>query len=177
MVEKKKIVKTGKKKLVKSGDKLTVSNKLNGRIYSLLVVCIIIILYVSGIIHYLNTLKNCSCFQDKNSKNYSNLTYLIVIESIILALHILVTIVLVGGLYAINSGAVGGANIDKTPFIISIIISLIIYGFFFFYVYKLSENVSVDCPCTQSKLRYLLYIQAIFLLGGMGMSIFNVIKL
>ena len=38
-------------------------------IYGLLIFYIIMIIYVSAIIYYMNTLKNCSCYQDENKTN------------------------------------------------------------------------------------------------------------
>jgi hypothetical protein len=137
--------------------------------FGLLLYGIIGIAYISFIINYLNTLKSCSCYQKENQLNYSNITYLIIIESFALAIFILLTISIIYMIIILNKGQKGGNKNKsyKTGFYIGYLISLIIYGYFIYYVYKLSENVNEECECTKSWMRYLLYIQAIFILIGL----------
>jgi len=139
--------------------------------YTILVVYIISIAYISGIIHYLNKLQACACYNDKNETNYSNLTYLVILESIILTIFILQTIGIIISIFAINNLKKGGAGKDnmKSYLIVSLIINLAITIYFVYNVYKLSENVDPQCDCTKNWLRYLLYIQTfIMALGIIG---------
>ena len=145
---------------ISNGKKLA-SNVL----YIMLVINIIIVLYIGGIISYLIKLNNCDCYKIKNEENYANLTYLLIIEFLILTFNIIITISLVSAISMLNSFS-GGAKKSKIngSYYISLLIYLLIYGFFIFYTYKLSQNVDPKCECTQSWLRYLLYIQAFVML-------------
>lgn len=149
-------------------------------LFGVLAFYVIYILYVGSIIFYLNKLKDCPCFQYKNETNYTNLTYLIIIESILLAFSIIITLVVIGLISATYSLKSGGAKGFINYVFIGLILQILIYGYFIYYVYKLYENVDKDCECTQSWLRYLLYIQSGFmLLAVLGhiISIFNLMSL
>lgn len=149
---------------------------LKGMVYIILIVNIIIIIYISSIIYYLNKLKECQCFLDKNKSNYSNINYLIVIESILLAFQIIVFISIVYVIYMINNAKIGGGKDIMITAYITFSILFLIYGFFVYYVFKLSENISDDCSCSKSWLRYLLYIQTFFIilsLVGNGYTLLN----
>ena len=130
-------------------------------IYIALVVIIIGIIYISSIIYYLNSLTKCDCFKQSNT---GNLTYLIGIESVILALHIIYAIILCLSLNFVNKMSKKGGSVDKTVLYITFLICLLIYGFFIFYVYKLYENIDPNCECTENWIRYLLYMQAFYML-------------
>jgi hypothetical protein len=151
------------------------SKKINQVIIILLIWCIIVISYISSIIYYLNSLKDCSCYKMVNKTNFSNLTYLIIIESIILSLHVILAISCL--ILLIGSKLQNGGN-KSTNFILylSAIISLIIYGFFFYYVYKLHENIDEKCDCSKSKLRYLLYIQCFAMIITLVINYYNLIR-
>lgn len=149
-------------------------------LFGVLAIYTIYILYIGSIIFYLNKLKDCPCFQYKNETNYTNLTYLIVIESILLALSIIITLVVLGLISATYTLKSGGAKGFMNYVFISLVLQILIYGYFIYYVYKLYENVDEDCECTQSWLRYLLYIQTgfmILIIFGHIMSILNLISL
>jgi hypothetical protein len=149
-------------------------------LFGVLIFYVIYILYIGSIIFYLNKLKDCPCFQYKNETNYTNLTYLIIIESILLAFSIIITFVIIGLISATYSLKSGGAKGFINYVFIGLILQILIYGYFIYYVYKLYENVDKDCECTQSWLRYLLYIQTGFmLLAVLGhiVSIFNLMSL
>lgn len=135
-----------------------------GVIYTTLIINIIFIIYISYIIYYLNKLKDCQCFLDKNKSNYSNINYLIIIESIILAFQIIVFLSIVYVIYMINNSKIGGGIQKMISGYIIFLILFLICGFFIYYVFKLSENISDDCSCSKSWLRYLLYIQTFFIL-------------
>lgn len=135
-------------------------------IYVMLIINLIVIAYISGIIHYLNKLQSCDCYKDKNDENYSNLTYMVIIEAIILTLYIISTLVIIISLFAIKDIKQSGAGKKgmTTYLIVTLILNLIITGYFVYNVYKLSENIDPACDCTKDWLRYLLYIQA-FVMG------------
>ena len=152
-------------------------------IYVSLAFLIINIIYISSIIYYLNNLKECACYEVKNKINYSNITYLIVIESILLIINIIGFIGMIGLLSNLSSlqNLAKGMNVNKLSnkinksspgmhiYSIILFVYVIVYGYFIYYTYKLHENVDDNCKCTQSWLRYLLYIQAI----GMAIGIVN----
>ena len=146
-------------------------------LYSILITNIIVIIYVISIIYYLNNLKVCSCFNDKNKNNYSNINYLIVIECIILAMQFIVLMSVTYMIYILNKYKNGGNKENKMIMVISILILFLIYGYFVYYVFKLSKNISDECECSKSWLRYLLYIQTFFIilnLVGYGIALFNI---
>ena len=124
-------------------------HSINPLLYSILGVTLISIAYVSAIIYYLNSLKSCKCFQEKNKNNYSNLTFLIIIESIILTMNIILAL---GTIY------------------------LGIYGYFIYNVYKIYENIDPNCDCTENWLRYLLYIQAVLMLVNVLLIVAKVVS-
>lgn len=152
-------------------------------IYGLLVFYILAISYVSGIIYYLNTLKDCECYKEENKTNYSNITYLIVIESFILTMFIIGLISSFFLIYYINTvkniPIIGGKKTSLYTFLIILLLfSLIGCGiqiYFIYNVYKLSKNVNNECICTKNWLRYLLYIQTIIITFGLLMSVFYTI--
>lgn len=158
----------------------TIMSGFKTPIYGLLVYYLIVIIYISSIIHYLVNLRNCECYKDKNSKNYSNLTYLIVIESILLALSIIAVVGLIPLIVLINKGSQsGGAGLFdylREGQLLFILFYLVIYGLFLFYVFRLYENVNINCHCTQSWLRYLLYIQTVMIFIGVIMNILAFFK-
>jgi hypothetical protein len=153
-------------------------------IYGFLIFYILAISYISGIIYYLNTLKDCSCYKEENKTNYSNITYLIVIESFILTMFIIGLIGSIFIIYYMNNVKnipimTGGKQSSLYTFLIILLLfSLIGCGiqiYFIYNVYKLSENVNNECICTKSWLRYLLYIQTIIITFGLLMSVFYTI--
>ena len=136
-------------------------------IYMVLGFNLIVILYISSIIYYLNKLQVCSCYNEINENNSSNLTYLVVIEAIILTITIISTIVILVTIYTIrNIKQKGGRQQLGLLAIVFLIINLGITIYFVYNVYKLSQNVKPDCECTKSWLRYLLYIQSVFMIIG-----------
>jgi hypothetical protein len=167
-----------KKKVSLKNNKLSLNKNSveflkSGQIYTLLATSIILVIYTSSMIYYLNKLKDCECYKLKNKNNYSNLSYLITIEAIILAVNLLTAIMCIFVISMTSGIKSGGAKDDIIPFYISIILMLIISIYFVYYVYKLYENVDPDCPCTQSPLRYLLYIQAILTIINIIILLFN----
>ena len=143
--------------------KLT-QNSISKNIYIVLAVYIVGIILVSYVIYYLNSLKNCQCFQEKNKENYSNLNYLIIIESIILGLNVITALIILSRLFTMNSPKQGGGSNASISLYIVLILYLLIFGYFIYYVYKLYENVDVKCECSENWIRYLLYIQAIIMI-------------
>ena len=152
-------------------EKIQFSDK-NG-IYLLLLFVIINIIYISAIIYYLSQIENCPCYQVQNKLNYSNIKYLIFIESIILALNIIILIFMLSSLFLkdkIKSG--GGNNLMFIFLLVSLLVYLLVYGYFIYNVYQVYKNTDENCLCTQSWLRYLLYIQAVAMLFGIFSNIF-----
>lgn len=143
---------------------LKIINKAKGPMYIILLLCVLVIIYISSIIFYLNKLKSCQCFQDNNSKNYSNINYLIGIESIILIINIILALFFLFAINKINELTSGGSNDDLTIYYITFIILLLLYGYFIYYVYKLYQNIDENCECAQSWIRYLLYFQVLLLI-------------
>jgi hypothetical protein len=148
-------------------------NASNMILYSLLVFNIIIIVFISSIISYLRNLNECSCYKELNKQNYSNITYLLVIESIILAINIIYVITIVSlimqkrNISNIIKNSYSTINTTKpnlTTYYVVYFIMLIIYLYFIYYVYKLHQNVKEECQCTENWFRYLLYIQAFLVL-------------
>jgi len=135
--------------------------KYNNIFYIYVLDYIITIIFAYCIIYYLNNLKSCKCFQDKNSENYSNIDYLIILEAIIIAINVLSIIIQLMLIYFINN-YIGGANTNRY-FIMNIII-LVLYFYFIYNVYILYKNIDNNCLCTQSWLRYLLYIQTFIII-------------
>lgn len=137
------------------------SNYLNLILISILI-SVIFIVVLAYIIYYLNKLKSCDCFIENNDKNKSNLDYLIIIESLGVAMNVILLINLVSLYNEVNKIKSGGGKTSAfLTFIIFLIINLIIYGFFVFNVLKLSQNIKSDCECAQHPIRFLLYLQAL----------------
>ena len=114
-------------------------------------------------------LRNCTCFVESNKSHYTNMTYLIIIESILLIFNIFLLITFSVGLFGLSKvGSKSGGAVDINYYSLGgFILYFIIYAYFVYCVYKLQENVKKDCECTQDWVRYLLYIQAIFILIGL----------
>ena len=132
-------------------------------LYIFLAILIFNIIYLSSILYYLTKLQSCTCYQIKNKLNYSNITYLIIIESILLFMYVVSLFLILNTLRKIGNAKSGGGKSLSSAHLISLIIMILIYGYFVYYVYKLYENVDKDCECTQSWLRYLLYVQSLLM--------------
>lgn len=139
-------------------------------------VMVILVILIGYIIYYLNDLKSCQCFQDSNENNVANLDYLIIIESLGLAMNIIIIINLVSLYMQINKIKSGGAYSYTTllSLYVGIILYLIIYGFFVYNVFLLSQNVKSDCECALHPIRYLLYIQAAIILFYLILMVFGI---
>jgi Tfp pilus assembly protein PilO len=147
------------------------NNSLYTYFFLAIVIYLVVIAYISSIIYYLNNLKKCSCFNNSDV----NLTYLIVIESIILTLNIITTVLLILAFIMLNNVKSGGGNSNvRLYIIITLIIQISILGYFVYNVYKLSKNIDENCNCSKDWLRYLLYIQSIIMLFSV---IFNIYAL
>ena len=187
MVDKKTKSKTTPKDLYKTENilpsnikKYSESNKginlLTNSLYVTIFFFIIATIYVGSIIYYLVKLKECPCFLEKNKENNSNISYLILIESLIIAVYIIIILSLIYLTYVLNNKKIGGGS-KIIAYYISFLVMLIIYGFFIYYVFKLSENISEDCNCSKSWIRYLLYIQTVIMIISIFMNSYNLIKL
>jgi hypothetical protein len=146
-----------KKELIKN------PSSLQNSMLILLIIYIIFILFHSFIIYYLVNLKKCLCFEELNNTNYSNINYLIIIESITLLPFILgfiSTLIFIFIYY--NKKQKGGAKNSKTFYVLYGIM-LLINIYFLYNVKKLAENIKEDCECSHSWIRYLLYIYSIYM--------------
>ena len=153
---------------------------LNSIIPFAFIINIIVILYVGSIIFYLHKIKNCPCFIEKNKNNYTNINYLLIIEYIILSLNVFMSLSLLIFIFNYNSTSSltkkGGAIQNyPTPLIIFFCLLFAVYSFFVYYVYKLHENISEDCECSQSWIRYLLYIQSIMIVISLSSNAYMII--
>lgn len=153
---------------------------LNSIIPFAFIINIIVILYIGSIIFYLHKIKNCPCFIEKNKNNYTNINYLLIIEYIILSLNVFMLLSLLIYIFNYNNTnnltKKGGAIQNyQTPILIFFCLSFLIYSFFVYYVYKLHENISEDCECSKSWLRYLLYIQTIIIVISLVSNVYMVI--
>ena len=143
-------------------------------LYIAIVFYLIVIAYISGIIYYLNNLKKCDCFKNSNI----NLTYLIVIESIILALNVITSLFLIVIVFSFNNSISGGGNNNAKIYLMIIaVLNILILGYFIYNVYKLSKELNENCECSNSWLRYLLYIQSVFMLFSVGTSLYALFRL
>ena len=156
-----------------------VLKKLNSLIPFILTFNIIMILYVGSIIYYLHQIKNCQCFIEKNKNNYTNINYLLIIEYIILSVNVFMVLILI---FIFNNNS--KSNLTKkggaiqnfpTPFLIYFCLIFVVYSFFVYYVYKLHENITEDCECSKSWLRYLLYIQSVMIVLSLTYSTYKII--
>ncbi len=122
----------------------------------------LLILMAIYILYYLNKLRTCRCFQEKNNENNSNIDYLIIIEFLTIATNIILLMNLVSLYLSVDSLKSGGYNArTKITLYIGLLVYLIVFGFFVYNIYKLSQNVDSDCLCTQDPIRYFLYLQGI----------------
>jgi hypothetical protein len=119
------------------------------------------IIFVSGIIYYINQIKDCKCFQEKNKLVGVNITYIYMLEIIILILGIVMFVQLVIAKIFIKKNKSGGNNENSNILLkITFLINIIVSGYLIYNIIKLSQIPIDDCECDKSSLRYLLYIQA-----------------
>ena len=162
MAKSKKINKNNIKRVLKLINNNEKKSLINYSLYMFIFFNLLVILYTIGIIIYLNKLKECECYKEKNSVNYSNLNYLIFIEYIILVVNVIYIFIALSFINFVNNYMVGG-NMNDTLMYTVLLTNIVLYSFFIYYVYKIYQNVSVNCTCTQNWLRYLLYVQAGFM--------------
>ena len=163
-------------KINKNYDLLKVNNNyLNVIGFSIFLLLVVIAIMVY-IIYYLNRLKYCPCFQVENINNRTNLDYLIIIEAVGIALNVVMLIQLVSLYFAVSTMRGGGKEI-KFYMLFILFLYIIVYGYFIYFVYKLSQNIKYDCLCAQSPIRFLLYAQAILILIYLLFIIFGLINL
>lgn len=137
---------------------------------------ILIIVIITNIIYYLNRLKYCPCFQNENLQNKTNLDYLIFIEIIGVILNLIIIIHLIN-LYLTVSSMKGGNKEKNIYLFLVLFLYTIVYAYFIYFVYKLSQNIKYDCLCSQSPIRFFLYAQAIIIFINLLIFIFGLINL
>ena len=113
-------------------------NILNNLIYLICFFFIIYIIFVSGIIYYINSIKDCSCFIELNKSANVNIHYIYIIEIIILFLLIFNFITFIILHYRIDN--IGGKHHNLYTFLIQYILILIINGYLAYNIYKLYKN-------------------------------------
>ena len=138
----------------------TVKSDVHNFLIILIVITIIYILYLSFIIYYINQLKTCSCFKTDET-NSINLQYLIIIESIKLAFQIVILLYILSLIVKVKNFSGGNLKSSNNSIgrYIYLVLYLLINGYFIYYVYLISKNIKEDCKCSNSSLRYLLYLQ------------------
>ena len=177
--------KSASKKLPNSLKNLNLKNKnynlvkIKSSALNLISICIVITLIITlilgYIVYYLYNLKSCDCFINNNEENKTNIDYLIIIECIILAMNIIFLIGFIriyNEVDKIKSG--GGKNSDILISIIISIINILIIGYFVYNVYLLSKNIDPTCECAHKAIRYILYIESIFMLMFIILSILGI---
>jgi hypothetical protein len=153
-------------------NKTKMKSLFSSSVYFIIIIAIINIIFSSIVLSYLSKIDSCKCYNEENKLNYSNIKYLIIIEIIIILINSLLLLFLLYMLFAINVIMKGGGENQKIYLYIPFIIGLIIYSYFAYNVYKFSENVKLECKCTQSTLRYLLYIQSVWFFFGLFMGLY-----
>ena len=157
----------------------TVKSEVHNFLIILIVITIIYILYLSFIIYYINQLKTCSCFKTDET-NKINLQYLIIIESIKLAFQIVILLYILSLIVKVKNFSGGNlkSNNNSIGRYIYLVLYLLINGYFIYYVYLISKNIKEDCKCSNSSLRYLLYLETFIMLFNLILifsGIFNYI--
>ena len=157
--------------------------KVKSNIKTFLIITIIfqliMIIFFSVMINYLNNLKSCECYLQNETKN-ANLTYLIIIEGIALTLQIISLVYIITLLVRLNKfeGGVFGQQ-GQLYAIIFLIIYFLVYGYFVYNIYLVAENVDFNnsnCSCAQNPIRYLLYAQGILTFVNLLMLAYVIIK-
>ena len=157
----------------------TVKSEVNNFLIILIVFTIIYILYLSFIIYYINQLKTCACFKTDKT-NRINLQFLIIIESIKLAFQIVILLYILSLIVKVKKFSGGNLKSNNNSIVryIYLVLYLLISGYFIYYVYLISKNIKEDCKCSNSSLRYLLYLQTFIMLFNLILifsGIFNYI--
>jgi len=143
---------------------------------TILILTFISILFISFILNYLNELKKCDCFQNDEAKKI-NLNYLIIIEAIMLFFQIVMFLYILSMIIKLRNFTGGSKNDGSLIFMyIFLVLYFLIYGYFVYYVYLISENIKDDCECSKSPIRYLLYIQTFFIALNLLMTLFGLFK-
>ena len=140
-----------------------VKGKVSSFLLTSIIIGIIFCIIIGYIIKYLNDLKNCDCFKERNEEVKANIDYLILIEAINLIM-IIFSLIVMFRLYSNISSIKSGGNKDYIIHLIFILLNLLVYGFFIYNVYKLMNTVNSDCECTKKPIRFILYIQTFFTL-------------
>jgi hypothetical protein len=170
------------KKSNKSVDKelFSTTSVKNGKYFISLymyIYLIISILFYSGIIYYIYKVKDCSCFIELNKNENVNIEYIYIIEIILLSLFVILFLLYILFNYIINNLQKGGANNIIYYILFMYVISLIVYGYLIYNIYKFSQIPDDNCNCMKSWLKFLLYTQCVFLICGLIFQSVNIVKL
>jgi len=120
-----------------------------------IITAVITIIWILFIVKYLKELEMCNCTSDvaKNIKTLIYVEYIFIICGII---EILILFYL--KMFVKQTG--GGISI----FDIYIVFSIIVYLFLIYNSVKIFNKIDKKCECSMSSLRYLLYIQFVFII-------------
>ena len=146
---------------------------INNIVYFLYVYFIIYILFLSGIIYYINSIKDCSCFNTLNSQYGVNIKYIHTIEIILLVFIVFALLGLISFQYSLNKSQKGGFSYFN---LVIFIIPLVIYGYLIYNIYLLSKIPDDKCDCMKSWLKNLLYVQVVLIVIGIIIQGNNLIK-
>lgn len=127
-----------------------------------LTVLLLPLLFEIGIIalsiKYINELENCRCFLNKDKNNLENVERMIEVEyyfvfSLVLFMVYLAVMVFVGK-------RIRGLEI----FIgLLFVLSRLLQLYFIYLTFNISRDITPECKCSHSNLRYVLYFQALML--------------
>lgn len=159
------------KELIKSG-----INTLKTSLGLFLTITIFYIFLVSGIIYYINNIKNCSCFNELNKNNEVNINYIYILEIILLVLYILIALSLIYSISFLNKIQIGGANKLISVHTFGFIISLFINGYLVYNIYKLSQIKDDNCECSKDKFKMLLYVQSLLIIIMLCVQFYMILK-
>lgn len=132
-------------------------NKLN-TLNVLLLPLLFEICIIALSIKYINELENCRCFLNKNPNNDRNVQRMIQIEyyfvfSLVLCMVYIATMVFL-------CRRIRGLEI----FIgIVLVLSRLLQLYLVYLTFNVSRDISAECECSHSNLRYVLYFQALML--------------
>lgn len=142
---------------------------------------IVYIIFLSCIIYYINSIKNCACFIELNKTENVNINYIYIIEILFLVISVITFITFIGMNYIlknkIKSKLSGGAKGFLYTNLFLYILILVIDVYLIYNIYKLFKIPDDNCNCMKNWLKNLLYIQVILIIIGIIIMLFDAYKL
>ena len=141
-------------------NKLNLINIYNKFTVFVYIYFIVYTIFLSGIIYYINSIKNCTCFIELNKTQNVNINYIYIIEIIFLVITLFTFVSFIGINYILynKSKLSGGAKKLMYTNLFAYILILIIYIYLIYNIYKLSKISDDNCECMRNWLKNLLYI-------------------